>query len=65
LPKLVSNSKKLSTTTANTSEQTQNESELNKDHVEIVPNDTNTTNTRQNPRPLRTRKKPDRFQAGK
>jgi hypothetical protein len=64
LPKHASNSKKPSTTTTNTSEQTQNESGLNKDHVEVVPNNTNTSNTRQNPRPLRTRQKPDRFQAG-
>jgi hypothetical protein len=64
LPKYASNSKKHSTTTTNTSEQTQNESGLNKDHVEVVPNNTNTSNTRQNLRPLRTRQKPDRFQAG-
>ena len=63
LPRHASNSKKPSTTTAITSERTQ--SELNKDHVEIVPNETNTSNTRQNPRPLRTRKNPERFQAGK
>ena len=66
LTKHVSNAKKPSTTTPNTSDQIQNKSKSNNDHVEIVPNVTNTnTNTRANPRPLRTRHKPDRFQTGK
>jgi hypothetical protein len=63
-----SGSKKLSTTTPNKLEQPQNKSKSkkSKDHVEIVPDGNNTNpTTRANPRPLRTRQNPDRFQAGK
>jgi hypothetical protein len=66
LSKHVSNSKKPPTTATNTSEPLQDESKSNEEHVEIVPDITDTNPiTRANPRPLRSRHKPDRFQAGK
>jgi len=50
----------------NTSKPIQSESEKNEDHVKIAPKGSNTeSNTRVNPRPLRTGQPPDRFQAGK